>query len=127
MSIAVIGMLASRNLPATAGAEAYRLDDPQIHPFFHQPFGIANCHMAVIPVVQHDQFELSPLRRNNQARFYCSRECGILPLRCVSDRIPSGRSQTKPGPIPVICNLVQEPALMQRVNQPKTRPLVEPR
>ena len=123
------GMFASRYLLAMAGRnQLIGLElDHQVHLLFDQVVRAAQRDLRLVAVVHHDQFHVLALGGAHQAVAHLAVERGVLPLGRVPDAVEPPAPHLARQPVVILADLVQEAALVQRIEQAETHALVEAR
>ena len=127
MSIAMNGMLASRYFEAMAGAITSSVWNSITRSTcsLDQVVRAAQRDLRLVAVVHHDQFDVLPLGRPRQSGPDLAVERGVLALRGVSDPVQPPAAHLRRQAVVILADLVQKPALVQRVEQAEAHPLVE--
>ena len=125
--MAMNGMFASRYLVAMAGRDqlvGLELDH-QVHLLFDQVVGAAQRDLRLVAVVHHDQFHVLALGGAHQAIAHFAVERGVLPLRRIADAVEPPPPDFARQPVVIFADLIQETALVERVEQAEAHALVE--
>src|SRR6266700_1049875 len=113
------GNIALQILSGNGGSDGLiglELDD-QIDGFTNQIIGITQGDLGVIPVIDHDQFDLGALGRAHQTRGNFTREGRVLAVPGVSDAVAAACPQIASQPILIDANFFDQVARVQRIEQ----------
>ena len=129
MSIAISGMPASRYLAAIAGAMDSSVWNSitRSTPLADQVLGVAERDPRLVAVVDHDQLDLLALGGALQPEQHLARERAVLSLGRVADPVALAPPDLGGEPVAVAVDLLQEAAVVQRVEQPEAHALAEAR
>ena len=125
--MAISGMPASRYFDGDSrgdGLVGLELDD-QIDAIPDQKLGVLDRDLRLIAVVDDDELDVLTLGGVHQPRMNLARERAVLPLRAIPDPVFLPPSRLGGQPVAIVLDLLDEPAVPQRVEQPEAHPLAE--
>ena len=99
--------------------------DHQIHLFLDQVVGGAQGDFRLIAIIDDQQFDVLAFRCANQSEAHFAVERGVLPLRRIADAIEPAPANFGSQPVVIFAHLIEEAAMVKRVEQAKTHALVE--
>ena len=127
MSMAMSGMPASRYFDGDRrgdGLVGLELDD-QIDAVPDQELGVLDRDLRLVAVVDDDELDVLTLGGVHQAGMHLARERAVLALRAVPDPVLLPPSRLGGQPVAIVLDLLDEPAVPQRVEQAEAHPLAE--
>ena len=98
--------------------------DHQVDLFFDEVVGVAQCDLRLIAVVDGEQFDVLAFGGARQAVAHLAIERGVLALRGIADAVEPPPADFGRQPVVILADLIQEAALVQRVEQAETHALV---
>ena len=99
--------------------------DHEIDALPDQVLGISERHLRLVAVVEDDQLDVLAIGGSLQAREHLSRKGGALALRGIADPVPLAASDLRRQPIPGRVDLLDEPDVVEGVQETEAQPLAE--
>ena len=99
--------------------------DHQFDLLANQAFRVPQRDFGIVPVVHNQQFRFGDLGRRYQSLLHLPWKRGILSLCRVSDAMLPVRADFRQQPVLITPEFLQEPAGVERKQQPETHSFVE--